>query len=54
MLTTIRRAEYDVQVARYARAIGDQLKARAEPSRSVKIKTRLVFLNVSGEVKAYE
>ena len=51
---TIRRAEYDVQVARYARAIGDQLKARAEPSRSVKIKTRLVFLNVSGEVKAYE
>lgn len=43
---TIRRAEYDVQVARYARAISDQLQ--------VKAKTRLVFLNVNGEVKIYE
>jgi ATP-dependent exoDNAse (exonuclease V) beta subunit len=43
---TIRRAGYDVQVARYARAIGDQLK--------VQVKTRLVFLNVNGEIKIYE
>lgn len=43
---TIRRAGYDTQVARYARAIGDQLKVQA--------KTRLVFLNVNGEVKIYE
>lgn len=51
---TIRRAEYDGQVARYARAISDQLKARAEPGRSVQAKTRLAFLNVNGEVKIYE
>ncbi len=43
---TIRRAGYDVQVARYARAIGDQLKVQA--------KTRLVFLNVNGEIKIYD
>jgi ATP-dependent helicase/nuclease subunit A len=45
---------YDRQVARYARAIGAQLKVRAEPSRSVQAKTRLVFLNVNGEVKIFE
>ena len=44
---------YDRQVARYARAIGAQLKVRAEPSRSVQAKTRLVFLNVNGEIKIY-
>ncbi len=43
---TVRRAGYDVQVARYARAISDQLQVQA--------KTRLVFLNVNGEVKIYE
>lgn len=43
---TIHRAGCDVQVARYARAISDQLQ--------VKAKTRLVFLNVNGEVKIYE
>ncbi len=37
---------YDRQVARYAEAISNQLK--------VKAKTRLVFLNVNGEVKIYE
>lgn len=39
---TIRRAGYDVQVARYARAIATQLK--------VKAKTRLVFLNVKDSI----
>jgi ATP-dependent exoDNAse (exonuclease V) beta subunit len=43
---TIRRAGYDVQVARYARAIESQLGVQA--------RTRLVFLNVNGEVKVYE
>ena len=43
---TIRRAGYDAQVARYARAIESQLK--------VKVKTRLVFLNVNGEIKIYK
>ncbi|MEW5941402.1 MAG: PD-(D/E)XK nuclease-like domain-containing protein, partial [Chloroflexota bacterium] len=37
---------YDRQVARYAEAISNQL--------NVKAKTRLVFLNVNGEVKIYE
>lgn len=37
---------YDRQLARYARAIENQLQ--------VKAKTRLVFLNVNGEVKIYE
>jgi hypothetical protein len=40
-------------VARYAQAVATQLKARAEPSRSVQPKTRLVFLNVNGEVEIY-
>ena len=44
---------YDRQVARYAEAVGAQLKVRAEPSRSVQAKTRLVFLNVNGEIKIY-
>ncbi|MDL1943590.1 hypothetical protein FBQ99_14750 [Chloroflexi bacterium CFX2] len=43
---TIRRAEYDVQVARYARAIGDQLQ--------VKAKTRLVFLNVKDSISIFD
>jgi ATP-dependent helicase/nuclease subunit A len=43
---TIRRAGYDRQLARYAEAIEKQLKIQA--------KTRLVFLNVDGEVKVFE
>jgi ATP-dependent helicase/nuclease subunit A len=43
--STISRERYEDQVARYARAISDQLKVQA--------KTRLVFLNVKGEVKVY-
>jgi len=42
----IEQKEYNLQVARYARAIEEQLQ--------VKAKTRLVFLNVNGEVKIYE
>lgn len=53
-LDTIRRAGYDRQVARYARAIENQLQTSAEPGRIVKVKTRLVFLNVNGEIKTYE
>lgn len=43
---TIRREAYDVQVARYARAIESQLGVQA--------KTRLVFLNVNGEIGIFE
>ncbi len=43
---TIRRAGYDVQVARYAQAIATRLGVQA--------KTRLVFLNVNDEVKIYD
>lgn len=43
---TIRRAGYDVQVARYARAISDQLKVQA--------KTRLVFLNVNSSIAIFD
>lgn len=43
---TIRRAEYDVQVARYARAIESQLQ--------VKAKTRLVFLNVKDSISIFD
>jgi ATP-dependent helicase/nuclease subunit A len=43
---TIRRAGYDRQLARYAEAIEKQLKIQA--------RTRLVFLNVDGEVKVFE
>ena len=43
---TIRQNGYDRQVARYAQAIENQLK--------VKAKTRLVFLNVNGEVNIYK
>jgi ATP-dependent helicase/nuclease subunit A len=42
----IEQKEYNLQVARYAQAIESQLQ--------VKAKTRLVFLNVKGEVKVYE
>jgi len=42
----IRRERYDDQVARYAQAVATQLKVQA--------KTRLVFLNVNGEVKIIE
>jgi len=52
--STINREEYDRQVARYAQAIADQLKARAEPSRSVKAKTRLVFLNVKNNLVIFD
>ncbi len=51
---TIRRERYDAQVERYARAISDQLKARAEPSRSVQVKTRLVFLNVKDSISVFD
>jgi ATP-dependent exoDNAse (exonuclease V) beta subunit len=44
--SAIRQNGYDRQVARYAHAINNQLK--------VKAKTRLVFLNVKGEVKIYD
>ena len=43
---TIRRAEYDRQMAHYARAVAAQLGVQA--------KTRLVFLNVKGEVKIFD
>jgi ATP-dependent helicase/nuclease subunit A len=43
---TIRRAGYDHQVARYARAIENQLKAKA--------KTRLVFLNVKDSIAIFD
>jgi ATP-dependent helicase/nuclease subunit A len=43
---TISRAEYDRQMARYARAIATQLGVQA--------KTRLVFLNAKGEVKVFD
>jgi ATP-dependent exoDNAse (exonuclease V) beta subunit len=43
---SIHRAEYDRQMARYARAAAIQLGVQA--------KTRLVFLNVNGEVKVFE
>ncbi len=43
---TISRERYNDQVARYAQAIATLLK--------VKAKTRLVFLNMNGEVKVYE
>lgn len=43
---TIRRAGYDVQVARYARAIENQLQ--------VKAKTRLVFLNVNSSIAIFD
>lgn len=43
---TIRRAGYDVQVARYARAIESQLQ--------VKAKTRLVFLNVKDSISIFD
>ena len=46
--------EYNLQVARYARAIENQLKARAEPSRSVKAKRRLVFLNVKDSISIFD
>ncbi|MBI5823351.1 MAG: UvrD-helicase domain-containing protein [Chloroflexi bacterium] len=52
--SAIRQNGYNRQVARYAEAIENQLNARTEPSRSVKAKTRLVFLNVNGEIKIYE
>jgi ATP-dependent exoDNAse (exonuclease V) beta subunit len=42
----INREQYDLQVARYARAIGNQLQ--------VKAKTRLVFLNVNGEIRIFD
>jgi ATP-dependent helicase/nuclease subunit A len=42
----IEQKEYHRQVARYARAIENQLQVQA--------KTRLVFLNVNGEVKIYD
>lgn len=42
----ISRAEYDRQMARYARAIANQLGVQA--------KTRLVFLNAKGEVKVFD
>jgi ATP-dependent exoDNAse (exonuclease V) beta subunit len=42
----IEQKEYHHQVAGYARAIKEQLR--------VKAKTRLVFLNVKGEVKVYD
>ncbi len=44
--STISQNGYDRQVERYAQAIEKQLQ--------VKAKTRLVFLNVNGEVKIYE
>jgi len=43
---TIRREQYDVQVARYAQAIATQLK--------VKAKTRLVFLNVKDDISIFD
>jgi ATP-dependent helicase/nuclease subunit A len=43
---TIRRAEYDRQMARYGRAIATQL--------GVKVKTRLVFLNVNGSISIFD
>ena len=43
--SAISREQYDHQVARYAEAIKTQLGVQA--------KTRLVFLNVNGEVKIY-
>ncbi len=43
---TIRRAGYDVQVARYARAIESQLGVQA--------KTRLVFLNVKDSISIFD
>ncbi|MBI5841150.1 MAG: UvrD-helicase domain-containing protein [Chloroflexi bacterium] len=42
----ISREGYNLQVARYAQAVATQL--------NVQPKTRLVFLNVNGEVKVYE
>ncbi len=45
---------YDRQVARYAQAVAAQLKARAEPSRSVQAKTRLVFLNVKNSIAIFD
>ena len=44
--SAISRNGYDRQLARYARAIENQLNVQA--------KTRLVFLNVNGEVKIYD
>jgi ATP-dependent exoDNAse (exonuclease V) beta subunit len=43
---TIRRAEYDRQIGRYAQAAVTQLGVQA--------KTRIVFLNVNGEVNIFE
>jgi ATP-dependent helicase/nuclease subunit A len=43
---TIRREQYDVQVARYAQAVATQL--------NVQPKTRLVFLNVNGDMKVFD
>ena len=43
---TIQRAGYNAQVARYARAVANQLKVRA--------KTRLVFLNVENHLKIFD
>ncbi len=45
---------YDHQVERYAQAIGDQLKVRAEPSRSAQAKTRLVFLNMKDGIAIFD
>ena len=45
---------YDRQVARYAQAIENQLKASTEPSRSVKAKTRLVFLNMKDNLAIFD
>jgi len=44
--SAISRNGYDRQLARYAQAIENQLNVQA--------KTRLVFLNVNGEVKIYD
>jgi ATP-dependent exoDNAse (exonuclease V) beta subunit len=43
---TIRRAEYDRQMARYARAAANQLGVQA--------KTRLVFLNLKGSITIFD
>jgi ATP-dependent exoDNAse (exonuclease V) beta subunit len=50
----IEQKGYNRQVERYARAISNQLKARAEPSRSVKAKTRLVFLNMKDNIAIFD
>jgi len=52
--SAIRQNGYDRQVARYDEAISNQLKARTEPGRSVKAKTRLVFLNVNNHLEIFD